>query len=95
MEVNLSLIHILTFAQAALGATIEVPTLDGKVSFHIPPGTQNNAVFRLKEKGIPHLRGKGRGDHKIKVRAVSYTHLLCGDPFGYRFYVGSEVNENA
>ena len=65
----------LTFAQAALGATIEVPTLDGKVSFHIPPGTQNNAVFRLKEKGIPHLRGKGRGDHKIKVRVLVPTDL--------------------
>lgn len=65
----------LTFGQAALGATIEVPTLDGKVSFNIPPGTQNNAVFRLKEKGIPHLRGKGRGDHRIKVRVLVPTKL--------------------
>lgn len=65
----------LTFAQAALGATIEVPTLDGKVSFNIPPGTQNNAVFRLKDKGIPYLRGKGRGDHRIKVRVLVPTKL--------------------
>lgn len=65
----------ITFTQAALGATIEVPTLDGKVAFHIPAGTQNNAVFRLKEKGIPHLRGKGRGDHKIKVRVLVPVNL--------------------
>ncbi len=60
----------ITFAQAALGATIRVPTLDGDVSFDIPSGTQNGAVFRLKGKGIPHLRGKGRGDHRIKVRVI-------------------------
>ncbi len=60
----------LTFSQAALGAVIEVPTLDGKVAFHIPPGTQNNAIFRIKDKGIPSMRGVGRGDHKIKVRIM-------------------------
>ncbi|MBQ1251293.1 MAG: molecular chaperone DnaJ [Firmicutes bacterium] len=60
----------ITFAQATLGDTIQVPTLDGNVSFQIPAGTQNGAVFRLKGKGIPHLRGKGRGDHRIKVRVV-------------------------
>ena len=60
----------ITFAQAALGDTVQVPTLDGNVSFQIPAGTQNGAVFRLKGKGIPHLRGKGRGDHRIKVRVV-------------------------
>ncbi|MEG2639361.1 MAG: hypothetical protein RR992_07645, partial [Clostridiales bacterium] len=38
-------------------------------------GTQNNATFRLKEKGIPHMRGKGRGDHKIKVRILVPVHL--------------------
>ncbi|MEG2657752.1 MAG: molecular chaperone DnaJ [Clostridiales bacterium] len=65
----------ITFAQAALGATIEVPTLDGRVAFHIPEGTQNNATFRLKEKGIPQMRGKGRGDHKIKVRILVPVHL--------------------
>ncbi len=65
----------LTFAQAALGATLEVPTLDGKISFKIPPGTQNNAVFRIKDKGIPYLRGIGRGDHKIKVRIMVPVNL--------------------
>lgn len=65
----------ISFTQAVLGDTIEVPTLDGKVAFQIPPGTQNNAVFRLKEKGIPHMRGKGRGDHKIKVRVLVPVNL--------------------
>lgn len=65
----------ISFTQAVLGDTIEVSTLDGKVAFQIPPGTQNNAVFRLKEKGIPHMRGKGRGDHKIKVRVLVPVNL--------------------
>ncbi len=65
----------ITYAQAALGDQIRVPTLDGDVSFEIPSGTQNGAVFRLKGKGIPHLRGKGRGDHRIKVRVVIPSDL--------------------
>ena len=57
----------LSFAQAALGAEIEVPTLDGKVKLTIPEGTQPGAVFRLRGKGIPFLRGGGRGDQFISV----------------------------
>jgi molecular chaperone DnaJ len=58
----------LSFPQAALGCTLEVPTLDGKVSMKVPPGTQPASVFRLRQKGIPHLRGQGRGDQLVKVR---------------------------
>jgi molecular chaperone DnaJ len=58
----------LSFPQAALGCSLEVPTLDGKVQMKIPPGTQPGAVFRLKGKGIPHLRGQGRGDQLVRVR---------------------------
>ena len=65
----------ITFAQAALGDTLQVPTLDGSVSFQVPAGTQNNAVFRLKGKGIPRLRGKGRGDHRIRIRILVPTDL--------------------
>lgn len=65
----------ITFTQAALGDTLLVPTLDGNVNFQLPAGTQNNAVFRLKGKGIPHLRGKGRGDHRIRVRILVPTDL--------------------
>ncbi len=57
----------LSFPQAALGAEIEVPTLDGKARLRIPPGTQAGAVFRLKAKGVPDLRGYGRGDHVVRV----------------------------
>jgi molecular chaperone DnaJ len=55
------------FTQAALGATIEVPTLDGKVKMKIPSGTQSGKVFRLRGKGIPHLNGYQRGDQHVRV----------------------------
>ncbi len=57
----------ITFTQAALGAELEVPTLDGKVKYTVPEGTQTGSVFRLKGKGIPYLRGNGRGDQYVKV----------------------------
>jgi molecular chaperone DnaJ len=56
-----------SFAQAALGAQIDVPTLDGKVKMKIPAGTQTGKVFRLRGKGIPHLHGSGRGDQHVRV----------------------------
>lgn len=57
----------ITFVQAVLGAELEVPTLDGKVKYSIPEGTQTGSIFRLKNKGIPYLRGNGRGDQYVKV----------------------------
>jgi molecular chaperone DnaJ len=57
----------ITFVQAALGDEIEVPTLDGKVKYTVPEGTQTGTVFRLREKGIPKLRGNSRGDQYVKV----------------------------
>ena len=57
----------ITFVQAALGCDVEVPTLDGKVKYSIPEGTQTGTVFRLKNKGIPYLRGNGRGDQFVKT----------------------------
>ncbi|MDK2933346.1 MAG: molecular chaperone DnaJ [Clostridiales bacterium] len=57
----------ITFVQAALGSELEVPTLDGKVKYAIPEATQSGTVFRLKNKGIPHIRGYGRGDQYVKV----------------------------
>jgi molecular chaperone DnaJ len=56
-----------SFPQAALGAEIEVPTLDGKVKFKIPSGTQSSKVFRLKGKGFSDLHGYGRGDELVKI----------------------------
>ena len=57
----------ITFVQAALGSELEVPTLDGKVKYSMPEGTQTGTIFRLKGKGIPYLRGNGRGDQYVKV----------------------------
>ena len=57
----------ISYAQAALGAEVEVPTLDGKVKLTVPEGTQPGAVFRLRGKGIPYLRGSGRGDQFVTV----------------------------
>lgn len=57
----------ITFAQASLGCELEVPTLNGKVKYTIPEGTQSGTVFRLKGKGIPSIRGYSRGDQYVKV----------------------------
>lgn len=65
----------ISIVQAALGDEIEVPTLDGKVKVHIPEGTQTGTVFRLKEHGIPRLRGHGRGDQHVRVKVVVPQHL--------------------
>lgn len=57
----------ITFTQAALGASIEVPTLDGKVRYAIPEGTQTGTTFRLRGKGIPYVGYKTRGDQFVTV----------------------------
>ena len=57
----------ITFAQAALGATIEVPTLDGKVRYTVPEGTQTGTTFRLRGKGIQYVGYKTRGDQFVTV----------------------------
>ena len=57
----------ITFVQAALGATLTVPTLDGIVEYDIPEGTQSGTRFRLRGKGVPFIRGKGRGDQYVTV----------------------------
>lgn len=56
-----------SFAQAALGAEVEVPSLDGSGTLHVPSGTQPNTLFRMEGAGIPSLRGYGRGDQIVQV----------------------------
>ena len=65
----------INFVQAALGAEIEVPTLEGKVRMTIPSGTQSGKIFRLKGKGIVDLHGAGRGDEHVRVIVETPTHL--------------------
>ncbi len=57
----------ITFAQAALGADVIVPTLDGKVTYSVHEGTQPGDIFKLKGKGIQHLNGRGRGDQYVRM----------------------------
>ena len=57
----------ITFTQAVLGGEMEIPTIDGKVKYTIPEGTQTGSTFRLRGKGIPALSGRGRGDQYVTV----------------------------
>jgi molecular chaperone DnaJ len=62
--------------QAALGASVEVPTLDGgRTKLHVPEGTQPGTVLRIRHQGFPHLGSKGRGDLHVLVRVVVPKHL--------------------
>ena len=65
----------ISFVQAALGAKIEAPTIDGKVELTIPEGTQSGAVMRIRGKGIPHLRGTERGDEFVKIKVLTPKNL--------------------
>jgi molecular chaperone DnaJ len=72
---NLWVEEPITFAQAALGAEIEVPTLDGTALVTVPAGTQTGTVFRLKGRGMPDMRGYSNGDEFVKVSVVTPTKL--------------------
>ena len=65
----------ISFAKAALGTELEVPTLEGKARLKIPAGTQSHKIFRLKNQGIAHLRGGGRGDLHVRVILETPTNL--------------------
>ncbi|WP_112181357.1 MULTISPECIES: molecular chaperone DnaJ [Paraliobacillus] len=65
----------ITFAQAALGDEIEIPTVHGKVKLKVPAGTQTGKTFRLKGKGAPNVRGYGHGDQHVQMRVITPTNL--------------------
>lgn len=67
----------INIAQAVLGADVEVPTVDGPAKLRIPAGTQPGKVLRMKGKGVPHLRGNGRGDQLVMVNVSIPTHLTA------------------
>lgn len=60
----------ISLCQASLGATVSVPTLDGETNVRIPKGTQPNSVIKVSGKGVPHIRGYGRGDLLFQVRVT-------------------------
>ena len=65
----------INFTQAALGAEVEVPTLEGNVKLKLSAGSQTGQVFQLKNKGIPHLHGRGRGDQMVRLLVVTPESL--------------------
>ena len=64
-----------SFTQAALGAELEIDTIDGKVKYDLPAGTQPGTVFRLRGKGAPSINGRGRGDQYVTVQVQVPTNL--------------------
>lgn len=65
----------ISVTEAALGAKIEVPTVDGKASMRIPPETSSGQVFRLRDMGVPHLKGSGRGDQFVTIKIILPRNL--------------------
>jgi molecular chaperone DnaJ len=65
----------ITITEAALGARVEVPTVDGTATMTIPPGTSSGRIFRLRQKGVPHLKRSGRGDQYVTVKIVVPQNL--------------------
>jgi molecular chaperone DnaJ len=65
----------ITVTEAALGAKIEVPTVDGRASMRVPPETSSGQIFRLQGMGVPHLKGSGRGDQFVTVKIVVPQNL--------------------
>ena len=85
----------ISYAQAVLGAEVEGPTRDGKVKLTIPEGTQPGAVFRLRGKGIPYLRGSGRGDQFVSVNITVPKNLNAGQKEALRAFAASMGEEHA
>ncbi len=65
----------MSFVQAALGAEIEVPTLEGRATVKIPAGTQPGTLLRLKGRGVKNLQGYGQGDLHVRVQVEVPAHL--------------------
>ena len=64
-----------SFTQAALGAELQIDTIDGKVKYNLPAGTQTGTTFRLRGKGAPNVNGRGRGDQYVTIRIQVPTNL--------------------
>ena len=73
--VNIVYDHYISFVDAVLGTTTEVPTLDGKAKIKVDPGTQGGKILRLRGKGIPDINGYGRGDQLIHLNVWTPRHV--------------------
>lgn len=70
---------LVSFPEAALGAEIEIPTLSGRAKLKIDAGTQSGKILRMRDKGIPHLNGYGKGDQLVRVNVWVPTRLSKED----------------
>ncbi len=84
----------ISFAQAALGDTLQVPTIDGRVEYKVPEGTQTGTVFRMKGKGIQNVNGRGRGDQYVKVNIEVPRNLTEKQKRLLRDFEATATDEN-
>ena len=85
-----------SFYRAAMGGELEIPTIDGKVKWSLPAGTQPGTTFRLRGKGIPELRGRGRGDQYVTIKVQVPTSLSADQRAALEAFgesMGEEVPE--
>ena len=76
---NIHTTYHLSVKQAILGDKVEIETVDGLVTLKIPEGTQSQTKFKLREKGVPHLQSRGRGDHIVETIVNIPKNLSRGD----------------
>lgn len=69
----------LSFPEAALGSEVEVPTLTGRAKLKIEPGIQSGKILRMRDKGLPHLNGYGKGDQLVTINIFTPTKLSSKD----------------
>ncbi len=84
-----------SFVQAALGDELEIPTIDGKVKWNLPEGTQPGTTFRLSGKGIPSLNGRGRGNQYVTVKVQVPTNLNKEQKESLRAFAASMGEDHA
>lgn len=82
------------FVVAALGGEIDVPTLDGKASVKVPAGTQSGTIFKLRGKGMPHLRGTGHGQLMVRVAVEVPTKLTAEQRRKLQEFAGTCGDQN-
>lgn len=90
---DLTVVLPVTVSEAALGAEVRVPTLEGAVTMRVPPETQNGRRFRLKGLGMPHARGEGRGDLYVKVSVVMPTGLSARERELFQELAGARTED--
>jgi molecular chaperone DnaJ len=84
----------ISFAQAALGTEIEIPTLEGPEKLKIPEATQSGTVFKLRNRGVPVLNGRGKGDLYVEVRVHTPSKLTKRQRELLQEFAGTNSIEN-